>query len=98
MRIFTEVFGGPDDGNLVQVNGDIYNSLDFAMLDITSNWSNLVSPNTIAELKEIQYRKSKAFFVFDKQYYFREFFVSKSSDQDRAVKNFRNYFNPVFKK
>ncbi|EOQ63923.1 hypothetical protein F935_01553 [Acinetobacter calcoaceticus ANC 3811] len=98
MRIFTEVVGGPNDGELVQVSGDSFNALDFAVLDILKNWEKMVSPKKSTELIEIQYRKTKATIIFNKKYYIREYFVCDYLDQNIALRKFNKYFNCVFRK
>ncbi|WP_049083075.1 hypothetical protein [Acinetobacter nosocomialis] len=94
MRIFTEVVGGPNDGELVSIWGsDTFDALPEPENDYL--WGHEKVPAKVAVTR---YRKAKAFFVFNNKYYFREFFICNSSDQDKAIRSFRNYFNPVFKK
>ena len=94
MRIFTEVVGGPKDGELISVWGsDTFEALLKPERDYLFGYERFPT-----EVAVTRYRKAKAFFVFNKKYYFREFFICNSSDQDKAIRSFRNYFNPVFKK
>jgi len=94
MRIFTEVVGGPKDGELISVWGsDTFDALPEQEMDCLLGYE--IVPAKVAITR---YKKAKAFVVFNKKYYFREFFICNSSDQDKAIRSFRNYFNPVFKK
>lgn len=91
MRIYTEVFGGPNDRDLVSVHSDIFSALpDY---EINYNYGHEKIPG---ELAITNYRKCKAFVVFNNKYYFREFFVRNSEDQEQAIKAFRKYFNPIW--
>lgn len=91
MRIFTEVFGGPRNRDLVSVEGNIFDAPpESELYDLDQE-----AP---VSLSFIRYTKCKAFFVFKNKYYFREFFVRNSEDQDEAIKSFRNYFSPIWKK
>lgn len=93
MILYTEIVGGPKDGELIS----IWNNEFDALPEIKLNYLN-GKETCPAELAIIRYRKCKAFYIFNNKYYFREFFVRDSSDQDQAIKSFRRYFNPVYKK
>lgn len=94
MRIFTEVVGGPKDGELISVWGsDTFDAFSEPENDYLWGYERVPAKQAVT-----RYRKAKAFFVFNNKYYFREFFICNSSDQDKAIRSFRNYFNPVFKK
>lgn len=94
LRLFTEVVGGPNHGELISVwRSDTFDA--FAEPENDYLWGYEKVPT---ELAIIRYRKAKTFVVFNNKYYIREFFICNSSDQDKAIRSFRNYFNPVFKK
>lgn len=93
MILYTEIVGGPKDGELVSIWSDYFDAIPEADKYYLAGYEKVP-----AELAIIRYRKCKAFYVFNNKYYFREFFVRDSSDQDQAIKSFRRYFNPVFKK
>lgn len=96
MRIFTEVVGGPKDGELISIWGsDTFDALPEPEIDYLLGYE-----KTPTELARIHYRKYRASIVFNNKRYLREFFMCTSLYQDKAkaINSFRNYFNPIFKK
>ena len=93
MILYTEIVGGPQDGELISIWNNSFDALPVADKDNLAGYEKVP-----AKLAIFRYRKAKVYLVFNNQYYFREFFIGNKSDQDQAAKSFRNYFNPVFKK
>jgi len=94
---YVESIGGPDDGELIRTELDVY----FAMppQEEWDWWSQKDPVHTI--LPTINYFRERFACYFCGHYYCREFFIcgdDKRSNGHKALKIMDSYFNPVLLK
>ncbi|QNY28162.1 hypothetical protein IC763_04135 [Acinetobacter seifertii] len=98
MQIFFTIFGGPHDGYKL--------SLVYPM-----EWVDLIehSPEVKAysctegpfkpeRLKTVRYEKRRMFVQKYGRIFFKDVYASNENDFKEALREFRHYFNPVYKK
>ncbi|MDC4276274.1 hypothetical protein NQ637_17750 [Acinetobacter baumannii] len=96
MQIFFTIFGGPHDGYRISLN----TPMDCVKLEDSSLSRNYCASISYwpRPIKIIRYTKRRVFVQKYGRIFLKDVYASNEYDFKEALREFRHYFNPVFKK
>jgi len=96
MQIFFTIFGGPHDGYSISLSTPMH-SIDLEESPQNRNYCASIGywPSPI---KIIRYTKRRMFLQKYGRIFFKDVYASNENDFKEALRAFRQYFNPVYKK